>query len=264
LGNLSEAEVKSVFDLYRRGNSLPGGDFPKLKNGNIPMARDGNPGTPVDQGTLEYLRSQHIDRLYDLPVGKEQRSDFQERINKLRTEFHNHSVLPEKLREGLFGYYEKVIVQGELADIFYEELKKNNYNGEVAEEKTRRFYKRAWPAFKRGYSVNDLKKGIEDGAKDLNGPEGAVFEVPKPRATGSRAIPKKKSGDVSVPGDEEAGPETGLDLHVNRTPIPAVEPNPFSLKKPKLKRQAELLERSPLLAKQLIVSAGRDPRMFGL
>ncbi|WFE91592.1 hypothetical protein K1718_09600 [Roseibium porphyridii] len=40
--------------------------------------------------------------------------------------------------------------------------------------------------------------------------------------------------------------------------------NPFELDTQDLRLQAALLERTPILAEQLIVSAGRDPRLFGL
>ncbi|MHA7777408.1 hypothetical protein [Roseibium sp. M-1] len=40
--------------------------------------------------------------------------------------------------------------------------------------------------------------------------------------------------------------------------------NPFNLKTTDLKLQATLLERSPALAQQLILAAGREPRLFGL
>lgn len=40
--------------------------------------------------------------------------------------------------------------------------------------------------------------------------------------------------------------------------------NPFESSAPDLKRQSELLESNPARARQLIVSAGRDPRLFNL
>ncbi|MDN3720129.1 hypothetical protein QW131_15330 [Roseibium salinum] len=40
--------------------------------------------------------------------------------------------------------------------------------------------------------------------------------------------------------------------------------NPFDTDNPNLKRQSELLESNPARARQLIVSAGRDPRLFRL
>jgi hypothetical protein len=40
--------------------------------------------------------------------------------------------------------------------------------------------------------------------------------------------------------------------------------NPFSIRNPKLKQQAEMLERNPIRAKQLILAAKRDPELFGL
>lgn len=87
--NLNDNEVETVFDLYRRGNTLRKGDFPNEKNGLKPFIREGNPGNLVDEGSLEYLRSQYLDRLYDLPVDSKQIGEFKERINKLRTEFYN-------------------------------------------------------------------------------------------------------------------------------------------------------------------------------
>ncbi|WP_298986374.1 hypothetical protein [uncultured Roseibium sp.] len=40
--------------------------------------------------------------------------------------------------------------------------------------------------------------------------------------------------------------------------------NPFSIQKPKLKQQAEMLEQNPAGARQMILAAGRDPELFGL
>ena len=57
------------------------------------------------------------------------------------------------------------------------------------------------------------------------------------------------------------------DLPGDRTslqPDPRKSANPFDIREPDLKLQAALLKRTPALAEQLIVSAGRDPRMFGL
>lgn len=153
---LSENEVQQVFDLYRRGNDIPGGDFPHRKNGFKPFIRDGNPGNLVDFSTLEYMRSQHLDRLYDLPVEQAQRDMFCEQIRQLREEFYSKSVLPKSLRNSAYREFEKVIVQGEIADIFYDELQNNGFDGNKAQKSTRSFYERAWPALERGYSINDL------------------------------------------------------------------------------------------------------------
>jgi len=40
--------------------------------------------------------------------------------------------------------------------------------------------------------------------------------------------------------------------------------NPFETGNPDLRQQSDLLENSPLRARQMIVAAGRDPRLFGL
>ncbi|UES39413.1 hypothetical protein [Roseibium aggregatum] len=40
------------------------------------------------------------------------------------------------------------------------------------------------------------------------------------------------------------------------------EANPFDLKRPDLKKQADMLDRSPAAARKLIVAAGRDPGLF--
>jgi hypothetical protein len=38
--------------------------------------------------------------------------------------------------------------------------------------------------------------------------------------------------------------------------------NPFDLERPQLRQQAEMLERNPLRAWQMILAAGRDPELF--
>jgi hypothetical protein len=40
--------------------------------------------------------------------------------------------------------------------------------------------------------------------------------------------------------------------------------NPFSLSKPNLKLQAEMIERNPVMAKRMILAEKRDPKLFGL
>ncbi len=42
------------------------------------------------------------------------------------------------------------------------------------------------------------------------------------------------------------------------------EAQPFENGNPDLRQQSDLLENSPLRARQMIVAAGRDPRLFGL
>ena len=38
--------------------------------------------------------------------------------------------------------------------------------------------------------------------------------------------------------------------------------NPFDVKRPDLKKQAEMLDRNPTVARKLILAAGRDPELF--
>ncbi|GAB2183754.1 hypothetical protein LAB1_10630 [Roseibium sp. LAB1] len=38
--------------------------------------------------------------------------------------------------------------------------------------------------------------------------------------------------------------------------------NPFDVKRPDLKKQAEMLDRNPAVARKLILAAGRDPELF--
>lgn len=250
---LSEKEVQQVFNLYRRGNDLPGGDFPTPKNGFKPFLREGNPGNLVDSGALEYMRSQHIDRLYDLPVEQKKIDKFEEQVRQLREEFYNRSVLPKSLQNGAYGHFEKVIVQGEIADVFYKELQKNGFNGDSAKEATRSFYERAWPALERGYSIKDLRNGERSGSDDVNGPEGKVFELRRKQKNSGQTSndPKKR-----LKSTREERSTSGA--FVERAD------NPFSLKKPKLEQQSELLERNPVTAKRMILAAGRDPELFGL
>ncbi|MCV0425161.1 MAG: hypothetical protein K5905_06795 [Roseibium sp.] len=54
-------------------------------------------------------------------------------------------------------------------------------------------------------------------------------------------------------GDNRASPGSDVQKHSN----------PFSIKNPNLKQQAEMLERNPARARQLIVAARRDPEVFG-
>jgi hypothetical protein len=251
--DLSDSEVKQIFDLYRRGNDLPRGDFPTLKNGLKPFVKDGNPGFLVDSGTLEYLRSQHLDRLHDLPVEQGKLDGFKEQVRELREEFYDRSALPKSMQNNAFGYFEKVIIQGEIADIFTEELQKNGFDGDKAKEATRSFYERAWPALKRGYSIQDVRKGERSGVDDLNGPEGKVFDLP-PIPTSS--LPKSNAPDKRQASSSEKKSVPGSLTERGR--------NPFNVKSPNLNQQAEMLERNPAQARQLIVAARRDPQLFGL
>ncbi|QFS98692.1 hypothetical protein FIV06_14790 [Labrenzia sp. THAF191b] len=94
--------------------------------------------------------------------------------------------------------------------------------------------------------------------QSLSAPDVSSFDealTPTSTETASRFLlhePGRKNAPIPAPR-----PHTGKKQE-------ASEVNPFDVKTPDLKLQAALLERSPVLAKQLIISARRDPKMFGL
>ncbi|MBN9671699.1 hypothetical protein [Roseibium aggregatum] len=108
---------------------------------------------------------------------------------------------------------------------------------------------------------------------------------PKPEILGSQMppvsgqrIPRRTSAILSpaFPGDLGASRRSVSFLSATEPPRRpdrgqvSIEPdrgvlaNPFDLRNQDLKLQATMLKRNPGLAERLILSAGRDPRMFGL
>jgi hypothetical protein len=250
----TEQEVKQVFDLYRRGNDLPSGDFPRPKNGLKPTIHQREPGYMVDWATLEYMRSQVKDKSQELPVDDETLDAFQERITQLREEFKGRSVLSAKVRTGLMEHMEEVVKQGEIANIFYEEARKHDFDADKTMEATRSYYERVWPALERGYSVQDIRRGEHLGESDLNGPEGKVFEP-------------RNEARSSLPGQPRSTKQYAASSGIKRAAAfkaSARSSNPFSTSNPDLRQQAMLLEKNPSRARKLIIGANRDPEMFKL
>lgn len=94
------------------------------------------------------------------------------------------------------------------------------------------------------------------GSKPGTGNSGDRYSTEIPVMKG--AMPILQSRFEPYPGQEKSARAKLKDRQNSN------EANPFDLKTPDLKLQAALLDRSPALAEQLIVSAGRDPRLFGL
>ncbi len=105
---------------------------------------------------------------------------------------------------------------------------------------------------------------------------------PKPRLRELPAIPL--SNKPLIPGAQKILPPSieleGLETKRARKPAPeprrkptrnrtdlrtrsAVPTNPFDLGRPDLQLQAEMLDRNPMRARQMILAAGRDPELFG-
>lgn len=111
----------------------------------------------------------------------------------------------------------------------------------------------AGQALKPGTSLEGLrKKGERSGEGYLNGPEGKVFDVPKRRKktrhapSGPRTRYGRSGGEAGMGKGTEGGG------------------NPFSLKNPDLRRQAEIVEGDPQRARMLIRQAKRRPELFNL
>jgi len=69
--------------------------------------------------------------------------------------------------------------------------------------------------------------------------------------------------DADHQGPRRREPETeGRDIE-RVLDLPSFKNNPFDLNKPKLKQQSELIERNPMRAREMILAAGRDPKLFG-
>jgi hypothetical protein len=89
-------------------------------------------------------------------------------------------------------------------------------------------------------------KPIVPGASSILPP----FFTPVPRASTSTG----KAEFKRTPNENRTMRQTGL----------SDSANPFSITKPRLKQQAEMLERNPVMAKRMILAADRDPKLFGL
>jgi hypothetical protein len=108
-------------------------------------------------------------------------------------------------------------------------------------------------ALEPGANLEELrKKGEWSGESDLNGPEGKVFDVPirRKRTLHAPSTPRTRYA--------RSGGRTGMDKGAERGR------NPFSLKNPDLRRQAEIVEGDPQLARMLIKEAKRRPELFNL
>lgn len=108
--------------------------------------------------------------------------------------------------------------------------------------------------------------GLQDLETDQQRPHRSLREV-RPDRTGKSsrlplpevAVPQPKPG-VGIPRSKPIDHgETVVPRSRSRT-----NNNPFDVQKPKLKQQAEMLERNPAGARQMIKAAGRDPELFGL
>lgn len=88
--------------------------------------------------------------------------------------------------------------------------------------------------------------------------------VPSQRTTPSDMHDAVENPNVLVPPLPRSKPSKGP-AKSELDPGPNVQHvgNPFRLKRPELHKQAMLVEKSPIRAKQLIRAAGRDPKLFG-
>jgi|GEM_PF-7130702 len=92
---------------------------------------------------------------------------------------------------------------------------------------------------------------------DLNGPEGKVFDLPGELQTyRQRSNGQGRSKLKTMPAMRKD--HRRLQSEFSRQDAA----NPFDLNNQKLKQQAEMLERNPLRARQMILAAGRDPELF--
>ncbi|EAV43107.1 Mannosyl-glycoprotein endo-beta-N-acetylglucosamidase [Stappia aggregata IAM 12614] len=103
---------------------------------------------------------------------------------------------------------------------------------------------------------------------EMAGLNAAAIPVPGRKPTSEMEVHRESA--LNVPLDRTAGPSPAVPRRKPGADLAATgagneeDFNPFDLKNPNLKLQALLLEKSPALAERLIVSAGRDPRLFGL
>ncbi|CTQ53112.1 hypothetical protein LP7551_01633 [Roseibium album] len=95
--------------------------------------------------------------------------------------------------------------------------------------------------------IPQSNKPLMSGAQDFLPPSFSKEDLQKHSGSGPVRRPsREKGGKVSPTGR-----------------IRSLPGNPFDPENPNLKQQAEMLERNPARARQLIVAARRDPEMFG-
>ena len=134
------------------------------------------------------------------------------------------------------------------------------------------------------FGVHDLEAGSISGpgkaADDLGVADVKAVPSLKPK---SRLRSRTETDPFRANGGQVSSSEGPSDLNLKQVPLPRPKPkhrpqlpgtksqgsldnrmNPFDLKKPDLKKQADLLERSPTVAKKLILAAERDPNLFML
>ncbi len=80
-----------------------------------------------------------------------------------------------------------------------------------------------------------------------NRADNSATSVPKPRSKPEKVVPTRKPSGPREQG--RTGKSGGL--------------NPFDLDMTDLGRQAQLIKENPIRARQLILAAGRDPKLFG-
>lgn len=84
---------------------------------------------------------------------------------------------------------------------------------------------------------------------------------------GSKLSPTESQERLKPKSDLSPAPLPQRKPKRNRATFRTIKPalaNPFDLNRPQLKQQADMLERNPLRARQMILATGRDPKMFGL
>ncbi|MBG6163663.1 MAG: cell wall hydrolase [Roseibium album] len=126
----------------------------------------------------------------------------------------------------------------------------------------------------------DLYGGREN---HVGGPSQDIYDFARV-GSGRHHAPTGYIGNVSSTSDpspnpshaDSAGSSVGDRLEKSgriKIPVPPKKPdrrasafpsgfNPFDLENPDLERQAEVLERNPIRARQMILAAGRDPKLF--
>jgi len=117
---------------------------------------------------------------------------------------------------------------------------------------------------------NETITPVTGAGKSQRQPQKAPVPRPRPdQAEQAVGVPSSKpspNGSEAIdPGKTLPRPKakpTRNRAESNR--IQSGEINPFQLDRPSLEHQAMLLDRNPAKAKQLILQAGRDPKLFGL
>jgi len=294
--HLSIEEIEQIDWLYRTANKYKSDLNPRLldnegnKSGAGLSVEGGGAGMLLDWADLSGvsigMQYSIEDRVAEInPYASEiELNDLTNGLQGLLEEFSDLKLIPKYLSEknDYYSHMERLIVQREI----FEKLISNyndSYDVKKAISVTKKYLSEEGLETFKDSRIHGSVNKIPFGGKFYNSrthhnfsysnPRDLEFDLPTKKLNFDGGQSKEILGQDEGEGESRkvpGGRMSNIPLHAERSVglsshVPHIaKENPFNLKTPQLKQQAELLERNPARARQLIVAAGRDPVKFGL